>query len=61
MCRLRDVGDVVMPDFMVSDRSMGDIEARFRRILQGLRGREFVGGDVVCLMRRRTPRTGSQR
>src|SRR6266571_4897047 len=32
LCRLRDLGDVVMPEFMVSDRAITDIEARFREI-----------------------------
>jgi guanidinopropionase len=45
LCRLRDVGDVVMPDFMVSDRVMGDIEARFHELAAAGVRPLAVGGD----------------
>jgi guanidinopropionase len=45
LCRLRDVGDVVMPEFMVSDRAIRDIEARFRQIAAAGAHPVAVGGD----------------
>ena len=45
LCRLRDVGDVVMPEFMVSDRAIKDIEARFRQIAAAGARPVAVGGD----------------
>ena len=45
LCRLRDVGDVVMPEFMVSDRAIRDIEARFRQIAAAGARPVAVGGD----------------
>src|SRR5438132_11560433 len=32
LCRLRDLGHVVMPEFMVPDRTIRDIEARFPQL-----------------------------
>jgi guanidinopropionase len=45
LCRLRDVGDVVMPEFMVSDRAIKDIETRFREITAAGARPLAVGGD----------------
>ena len=45
LCRPRDVGDVVMPEFMVSDRAIRDIEARFRQIAAAGARPVAVGGD----------------
>jgi|SRR5438105_4064450 len=45
LCRLRDLGDVVMPEFMVSDRTIRDIEARFRQIAAAGARPIAVGGD----------------
>jgi guanidinopropionase len=45
LCRIRDVGDVVMPEFMVSDRAVVDIEARFRELAAAGARPLAVGGD----------------
>jgi guanidinopropionase len=45
LCRIRDVGDVVMPEFMVSDRAVGDIESRFRELAAAGARPLAVGGD----------------
>jgi len=44
-CRINDVGDVVMPEFMVSDKAVRDIEAHFRQIDQAGARPVSVGGD----------------
>lgn len=45
LCRIADVGDVVMPEFMVSDRAVKDIEARFAEIAAAGARPVAVGGD----------------
>lgn len=45
LCRVRDLGDVVMPEFMVSDQAIGDIEARFREIAAARARPLAIGGD----------------
>jgi len=45
LARVHDVGDVVMPDFMVSDRAVRDIEARFRAIDAAGARPLAIGGD----------------
>jgi guanidinopropionase len=44
-CRINDVGDVVMPEFMVSDKAVRDIEAHFREIDRAGARPVSVGGD----------------
>jgi guanidinopropionase len=45
LCRIRDVGDVVMPEFMVSDRTMTDIQERFQQLAAAGARPIAVGGD----------------
>lgn len=45
LCRIRDVGDVVMPEFMVSDRTMTNIQERFRQLAAAGARPLAVGGD----------------
>ncbi len=45
ICRITDVGDVVMPEFMVSDRAVKDIEARFVEIAAAGARPVAIGGD----------------
>jgi guanidinopropionase len=45
LCRIHDVGDVVMPEFMVSDRAVRDIERRFRELDAGGARPVAIGGD----------------
>ena len=45
LCRIADIGDVVMPDFMVSDRAVKQIEARFVEIASAGARPVAIGGD----------------
>ena len=45
LARLADVGDVVMPEFMVSDTAIKDIEARFAEIAAAGALPVSIGGD----------------
>jgi guanidinopropionase len=45
LCRIRDVGDVVMPEFMVSDRAVASIQERFRELAAAGARPLAVGGD----------------
>ena len=45
LCRIRDVGDVVMPEFMVSDRTMINIQERFEQLAAAGARPIAVGGD----------------
>jgi len=45
LARLADVGDVVMPEFMVSDIAVKDIEARFAEIASAGALPVSIGGD----------------
>ena len=45
LCRIRDVGDVVMPEFMVSDRTMTNIQERFHQLATAGARPIAVGGD----------------
>ncbi len=45
LCRIADVGDVVMPEFMVSDRAVKDIETRFAEIAAAGARPVAIGGD----------------
>lgn len=44
-CRIHDLGDVVMPEFLVSDRTIKDIEAFFRLIDAAGARPVSIGGD----------------
>lgn len=44
-CRIKDLGDVVMPEFMVSDTAVKDIEACYRRIGEAGARPVSIGGD----------------
>jgi guanidinopropionase len=45
LCRMRDVGDVVMPEFMVSDRAVASIQERFHELAVAGARPLAVGGD----------------